>query len=361
MAGARGRPRPLVVVPLVLVLVLGLAVVGAFVWKRSHRTVLDEALGAVPASSLRVGFTDWAVVRTTLGAKLGGTPDREDVDAFIAQAYDSDYAAASSIDESASALQENFGFGPATARWEAYAQGRKGATMVLKVPDGTDFDVLRDHLEGAGYTRPKQEDGVWKGGADLVAGIDPTITPELQYVSLLADRDLVVSSDDPDYAASAARVAAGDGASFSSVPGVTEMATDLDRPGNAMFWGRDFACEDLAMSQADGNDEARATARVKQAGGVTPLAGFAMGMRPDRTLRVSGHFEDSERAGKNARTRAELAVGEAIGRGVSFSDTLTLSSSRVVGNDMVLDLRPRQETGFVLSALYDGPLLFATC
>ena len=35
---------------------------------------------------------------------------------------------------------------------------------------------------------PKDEDGVWRGGADLVAQIDPTITPELQYVVLLADQ-----------------------------------------------------------------------------------------------------------------------------------------------------------------------------
>lgn len=340
MASPGLRARTLVIVPMVLVLVLGLAVVGALLWKKSHRSVLEEAQGAVPASSLRVGFTDWAVVRTRLGVKLGDTPDREDVDGFISQAYDSDYAAASSIDESSAALQENFGFGPATAQWEAYAQGRKGATMVLKVPDGTDLGVLRDNL---------------------VAGIDPTITPELQYVAFLEDRGLVVSSDNPGYATSAARAAAGDGASFTSVPGVTDMASDLGQAAKAVVWGKDFACEDLAMSQADGDEEARATARAKQAGGVTPLAGFAMGMQPDRTLRVSGHFEDSDRVEKNARTRAKLAVGEATGRGTSFSDTLTLGSSRAVGSDMVLDLRPREMTGFVLSALYDGPLLFATC
>jgi hypothetical protein len=145
------------------------------------------------------------------------------------------------------------------------------------------------------------------------------------------------------------------------VPGVGDIANRLGDPANAMVWGKDFACTDLAMSQADDTAQADAENRVRQVGGVTPLAGLAMAMEPDRTLRVVEHFEDSERARKNLRPRAQLAVGEAIGRGGSFSDDLRLSSSKAVGNDVMLDLRPRAKTGFVLSALYDGPVLFATC
>jgi hypothetical protein len=86
-----------------------------------------------------------------------------------------------------------------------------------------------------------------------------------------------------------------------------------------------------------------------------------MAMLPDRTLRVVAHFEDSERAKKNLRSRARLAVGDAPGRGVSVADAFKLTSSGSRGRDVVLDLRPRQSTGYVLSALYDGPVLFATC
>ena len=177
-------------------LVAGLLVVGVVVWQRLDRTDLEEALDRVPASSLRVGFTDWAAVRSRLEADLGDTPDGEQVETLIQKAYDSDYGAASSIDDSAPALQENFGFSPATAQWEAFAQGREGATMVLKVADGADFDVLADNLRSAGYKKPKEDDGVWEGGADLMPEIDPTISPELQYVTLLEDQGLVVSSDD---------------------------------------------------------------------------------------------------------------------------------------------------------------------
>ncbi|MCW2761849.1 MAG: hypothetical protein JWR85_2050 [Marmoricola sp.] len=357
----RLRRHRSVVAAIVLVLVAGLLVVGTMVWKRATRGDLEEALELLPASSLRVGFTDWKVVRQRLQADVGDTPDRDAVEGLMQKAYDSDYAAASSIDESAAALQSKFGFSPATAQWEAFAQGREGAAMVLKVADGSDFDVLAGNLRAIGYDRPKEDDGVWQGGADLVVTIDPTISPELQYVVLLADQGLVVSSDNAAYAASAAKVASGDADSFAEVDGVPDMAGRLDDPANAMLWGKDFACTDLAMSGADEDAQAQAKTRVQQVGGVTPLAGLAMAMQPDRTLRVVAHFEDSDRAEKNLRPRAKLAVGEAIGRGGSFSDDFELVSSRAVGDDVLLDLRPREKTGFVLSALYDGPLLFATC
>ncbi len=354
-------PRSLLVAGLVLVLVAGLLVVGTLVWKRTQRTQLQEALAVVPASSLRVAFTDWAAVRRQLRLTLGDTPDAEAVAKLMTESYDTDFSAVSSIDESAAALQAIFGFSPATAQWEAFAQGRKGATMVLKVAEGSDFGVLADNLRTAGFTKPKEDDGVWEGGVDVVARLDPTITPELQYVALLADQGLVVTSDLPEFAATSARVAAGDGASFSSVDGVEDLAGHLDDPVNAMLWGQDFACTDLAMSSADDDAQTEADTRIAQVGGVTPLAGLAMAMSPDRSLRVVEHFEDSERARKNLRPRAELAVGEAIGRGGSFADDFTLTSSKAIDRDVVLDLSPRTPDGFVLSALYDGPLLFATC
>jgi hypothetical protein len=356
--------RRFFVIGLALVLVLGalaVGVVGVEVWKRLHRTPLDEALHAVPAASLRVGFTDWGVVRREMHADLGNRPSSSRIEAFIAKAYDKDYTAASSIDSAAAAMDEKFGFGPADAQWEAYAQGRKGATMVVKVADGADFDVLADHLRSDGYTEPKADDGVWKGGADLVAELDPTLTPEVQYVALLKEQGLVVSSDNAGYAAQAAAVAQGDGDSVASVDGVQDMAGQLHDPANAMFWASDFACEDLAMSQAGQDDQDRGKQLVQRAGGVTPLDGFAMGMLPDRTLRVVAHFEDSERAEKNLRSRARLAVGDAPGRGVDFSDDFRLTTSKASGSEVVLDLRPKESTGYVLSALYDGPLLFATC
>ena len=246
------------VAALVLVVLAGLLVVGVVVWQRLHRTDLEQALDAVPASSLRVSYTDWTAVRSRLRAELGDTPGTEAVEKLIQQAYDSDYGSASSIVDSAPALQQNFGFSPATAQWEAFAQGRQGAAMVLKVAAGADFDILADNLRSAGYKKPKEDDGVWEGGVDLMPEIDPSISPELQYVALLEDEGLVVSSDTADFAEKAARVASGEANSFASVTGVSEMAGQLGDPANAMIWGKDFACTDLAMSRADERTRPRA-------------------------------------------------------------------------------------------------------
>ena len=353
--------RRYLVLGLALVLVAGLLVAGVLVFQQRNRSHLQDALDSVPKGSLRVGFTDWGVVRQEVKARLGDDPDSDRIDDFVNTAYDRDYTAASSLDAAAVAMHEKFGFGPVNAQWETYAQARGGATMVLKVAEGTDFDVLAANLRSAGYTRPKDDDGVWFGGADLVASLDPSLTPEVQYVALLEDQGLVVSSDTSSYAARTAKVASGDGDSAASVDGVTDMAEKLGDPANAMVWTGDFACEDLAMSRADKSDQARAEDLVRAAGGVTPLDGLAMGMLADRTLRVVAHFEDGDRAEENLRSRARLAVGDAPGRGVSFADDFELTGSRSSGNDVVLDLQPKQSTGYVLSALYDGPVLFATC
>ncbi len=356
----RSRGRTVLVAALALVLVAGALVAGTWLWRRAHRTPLEEALAVVPASSKRVAFTDWAMVRDRLGSKVDAGSSRAEVDAFLGKAYDTDFAAASSVDEAGGALQEKFGFSPATAAWEAFAQGREGATMVLSLP-GADFGRLADKLSGLGFRKPSEDDGVWRGGVDLVAAIDPTITPELQYVALLADQHLVVTSDTLGYAGKAARVAAGDGDAAASVDGVGDLADGLGNVANAVLWTGDFACEDLAMSQADEEDQQLADRLIGRAGGVSPLNGLAMGMSRDRALHVVAAFEDSDRARHDLRPRAVLAVGEAVGRAGSFADDFRLVSSKAVGRTVRLVLRPKSRTAYVLSAVYDGPVIFASC
>ncbi len=149
---------------------------------------VEQALHAVPAGAKRIGFTDWGVVRREVNAELGDDPSSGRIDDFVTKAYDRDFTAASSVDSAAVAMHKLFGFGPVNAQWEAFAQGTQGAAMVVKVADGTDFDVLADNLRTDGYTKPKDDDGVWEGGADLVASLDGTLSPEVQYVALLEDQ-----------------------------------------------------------------------------------------------------------------------------------------------------------------------------
>lgn len=359
MVAGRGRTIALTVI---LVVVLGtLVTVGARFWADRNRTDLRRALDVVPSSTLRLSFTDWSAVRSALRSHPGNDPSDAAIDDLISRGYDRDLTAVSSIDDSAKALQEHFGFSPATMDWEAYAQGRSGATMVVRMPDGFDFDTVTRKLASAGFTRPKHDDGVWNGGIDLVAALDMTITPELQYVAVLADHHLIVTSDTESYAKRAAAVAGGHGRSLGDVSSVRDAVAPLDEPAAAMVWAEDFACSDLAMSQAATDDQDTANALVAKAGELTPLSGLVMALDPDRTLTVSELFESRRAAKENLRPRAELVVGPAPGRGGSFSDDLRLTRSHTDGSTVQLVLRPREKTGFVLSALDSGPVLFATC
>ena len=66
--------------------------------------------------------------------------------------------------------------------------------MVLRVDDDVDFADLRDNLRRINYKQPAHADGVWRGGVDLVSSLDGTLTPELQYVVLLADHGFNAST-----------------------------------------------------------------------------------------------------------------------------------------------------------------------
>lgn len=357
------RRRTVVVAAVVVavVVVLLVAVVGRKVWQDAHRSALRQAVDVVPASTMRLAFTDWAAVRRALDVPDRSRPSDAQIESLTSKAYDTDLSAASSIDEATAALQEHFAFSPATADWEAFAQSDEGATMVVRMPNDFDLDRVRDHLDDLGFTKPSDPDGVWLGGVDLVAAIDPTITPELQYVAVLGDEHLIVTSDTEDYAKHAAAVARGDATSLGDVASGRDLADAVTDPAAAMMWPRDFACSDLAMSQADQDSQDQADQLVTQAGKVTPLSGLVMALGEDRTLTVAELFEDADQAKENLRARARLAVGEAPGRGGRFSDDLELTSSRTDGAAVVLELQPRQRTGFVLSALDNGPVLFATC
>lgn len=356
-----GRRR-LLAAAVALVVLVAAVVVGVVVWQRAHRTDMERALGLVPASTKRFAFTDWSLVRRTLHAHLGAHPSGDQVQNLMDKAYDKDLSAASSINDSAPALQTRYGFSPVNAQWEAYAQSKQGATMVLRTDDDVDFDRLAKALADLGYKKPSSDTGVWNGGADLVSSIDSTLSPELQYVVLLKDQHLVVSSDNKQYAEVAGKVAQGDADSLAGVDGVDSVADQAAEPAAAILWSRDFACQDLAMSQADPDAQQQADQLIAKAGGVTPLTGLVMALSPNRDLTVVEGFESGDQARSNLAARARLAVGDAVGRGEStFADDYQLTESRTAGSTVKLRLHPKDPDAYVLSALYDGPVIFATC
>ncbi|GGF43914.1 hypothetical protein GCM10011519_17180 [Marmoricola endophyticus] len=357
----RSASRRRVVLAAVLVVVV---VVAGLLVVRELRggSDLQQALATAPAGTKRVAFTDWAAVRERV-ARSRAPIAASRVDTLLERGYDRDLTSSSSIADSGSALATNLGFGPGNADWEAYGIAPEGAAMVLRMDDSVDFDGLEDKLRSAGYDAPG-DDGVWDGGADLVSSIDPTITPELQYVALDAGRHLVVSSDTASYAAKALRSATGDADSLaSSDAGSTAraLAGRVEGLASAVVWPGDYACSDLSMSQAAPEDERSAEDRVSDVGGVAPLDSLVIGERADGDVRVAMAFESGDQAEENLRPRAELVVGEDPSRPQPVGETYRLTRSRTDGDAVLLDLRPRPDVGAGLSGITSGPVLFATC
>jgi uncharacterized membrane protein len=356
------RLRLVVVAVLVLAVLAVAALAGKVLWDRAHRSALEKALGHLPADTERVSWTDWAAVRKALHVRTSTSQEPSAVADWLERSYDKDLSAASSIDDSAEAMQRSYGFSPGNADWEAYTQAEAGAAMVLRPVSGVGFDELADRLRALGYRAPSSDTGVWSGGSDLVTSIDPSLTPEVQYVVLLADQHLVVTSDSASYVATAAKAARGDAKTLADVSSVVDMVGHVPEPAAAVVWTRDFACSDLAMSQADQDARDQARQLVTEAGRVDPLSGLVMALSPERTLTVAEQFDSGRQARDNLGARAKLAVGPEVGRSdANFADDFRLTSSRTRGSTVLLTLRPRTGNDFPLSSIYDGPVVFATC
>ncbi|MCF6376210.1 hypothetical protein L2K70_01190 [Nocardioides KLBMP 9356] len=330
-------------------------VAGALVaWRLlAPTTPIEEALGYVPADASRVSWTDWGAVRRELGADVDARSSGEEVDAFVTEAFGADLSSMSALGTSASTMQTELGFSPASLRWELLAQSTRGAVEVLGVGEGTSFDELADRLADAGWTEPDEDDGVWVGGPDVVAGVG-SLTPELQHFVLLADRGVVLASDQAPYLEQV--VEADDGATDD----MRAVVRALGEPVAAAVYDGDYVCERLAMAQADEDDQAEADQLLAAAGDVHPLTGFAMGVLPGGDLRAVMQVEDADDAPGDADARAQLAAGPAPGQGGDFTDRFSVEAASSDGREITLDLEPEEGT-YVLSDLTSGPVLFATC
>jgi hypothetical protein len=346
---------------LLVVVLVAVGVVGGVRWWRdSHRTDLEDAMARAPHDAQRFSWTDWAAVRQELGGDLDERSSSSALTDFLDKGYDADLTSTSALVQSAPVLQVLYGFSPASVDWELFSQSDTGAVVMLHLPASYDFDALADRLTDLGYTPPEDDTGVWVGGEDLLAelgvGTDG-ITPELNHIALDAEDGLVLTSDSPDYLGQAMDDALGDGA---AVEGLDEVVEASAEPLSAAIYTGDYACENLAMSQADGGDQARADELIEAAGGVNPMTGFAMTVQPDRAVRVAMSFESDDQARANADARAELASGPAVGQGGDFADRFDLGPVQADGSVVTMELRP-VEGQYVLSDLSTGPVLFATC
>ena len=242
---------------------------------------------------------------------------------------------------------------------ETLGQSRTGQVVVLRVSDDVDLAGVEQRLRALGYRAPvdgRGSGGTWTGSADLVATLDPSLTPVFQNAAVLEDERLVLLSDRPGAVSRAAEVVRGDTPALDE-PQLVSSAGDAV---TAVLWAGDFACEDLSMSSADAEDQSVAEDLVRKAGGVTPVTGLVVAAQPDETIRVALEFENADQASENLQPRVDLAAGEAPGQGGSFADRFTVTSGEADGDTVVLELEPRDES-FVFSDLTSGPVLFVTC
>ena len=353
-----------------VVYVAGLLVVvvlaGVVAWRLlGASTRYEQALGTLPASTLRTTYTDWAAVRTSAdGDGLGAGSSRDRVQAFLTRAYDLDLTSGSAVADSTYALQQKLGFSPLDAQWEAFGQGKDGQVDVLRVDDSVDLAGVERRLRTLGYTPPRGgsgSGGTWAGGADLVAQIDADLSPVQQNIAVLADQHLVVMSDNAAYLSASTSVVKGSGKALTDDEGVSSLAKAAGDPVAATQWTSTFACEDLSMGSADEEDQRAGDDLVAKAGDVSPLAGLVMAQQADRSLVFGLHFETSDQAARNLQPRVDLAAGSAPGQGGSFGDRFTIASGQADGQDVVLTTEPTRRNAAVLSDLTSGPVLFATC
>lgn len=321
------------------VLLGALAWVGYAVWLRP--TEFARASSLLPASTLRVTWTDWAGLRD----ELGSLSTQELIDRDLTT---------SSLLSSAAEIKQGLGFSPLDAQWELMGQGRDGLALVLKFDD---VEKVADGLEEAGYSRPDSDDldgASWRGSTDLLNGMGLT-TFELTNVAFLADEGLMIASDRAPYLADAVKTAKGDEDGLD----LDGLAPDGDPLALTAFVD-DYACEALSMTQADDDAQTVAASLISEAGGVSPLKGYLVAMEPDGVMSIVLAFEDEDQAERNLDPRRALAGAEDPGQGIAYPDSFRLTDAVASGHHVVITAKATKD-GYPLTNLTTGPVLLASC
>ena len=348
-------------VALVVVVAVALVAAGLAWWSlRGPSSPYADALDTLGEDTLRSTFTDWSRVEEEVDVPdVEEARDTAAVDEFLGRAYDADLVTGSSQLDVIRGLALTFGYTPAQAEWEAYGQSREGAVDVLKMTDEVDFEEVARNLEEAGYDEPAEDDGVWRGSGDLVVEFEQPMSTLQINVLLLADERMILTSDAVGYLEDTAAVIRGDAPSLRDVPGVDPLVGAVEQAVSAQMWARDFACEDLAMTQADAVDQAEGARLVEQAGGVHPLDGLVIARTGGDDATIAMWFDSEADADADLQPRTDLARGPAPGQGGDFGDRFAVEESRVDGR--LVTMRIRAESESLMGDLGQGPVLYAAC
>ena len=186
---------------------------------------------------------------------------------------------------------------------------------------------------------------MWSGGPDVASRAG--LSPQFQYVALLADEHLLVASDAQAYAETALDTVRGDA---DAVAGLDPLVTASADSASALVYSGEYACRALALAGADPSEQAAGEALVEQAGDVHPLTGFALAATSAVDVRALLLYDDGDDASDDLDARVELASGPAVGQGGDFAERFALAGANADGPLITLDLE-RREGAYVLSDL----------
>ncbi|MCL2542152.1 MAG: hypothetical protein FWE71_06780 [Nocardioidaceae bacterium] len=343
----------------ILAVAVGLLVVVAagVIWVRARSgpdSRLAAAMALAPSTAVRFSWTDWTAVRSAL--HVSSADADQNMGGFLNKAFDADLSSQSALVDSARTMDDKYGVSPANLSWELYSQGTDGALLQMGLPSSVDLGDLRDTLERLGYHKPASDDGVWTTPGDDLTAIGD-ITPELANLTIDSSDHVLAASDSAAFLSTWRDHQRGPAKGDDSIDQV--VATVGDARTAAVYDG-DFACQSLAMNQADESDQATGARLITEAGEINPLDAFAMAYEPSGDVRVAMAFESADQARTNADSRSKLAVGPAPGQGGTFQDRFKLGPVTADNDVVSMTLHPRPDN-YVLSDLSTGPLLFASC
>ncbi len=330
------------------------------------RPPLLAGLDALPADTETANLTDWERVRDLLDVPVGDADDPAVLRGVLSQGFSTDLVGASPLAGAAPVMAADYGWSVAAADWEAFGQSRDGAVVVVDL--GTvDPDVVVAGLDDVGYTAPtthRDTGGVWTGGPDLLASVDPALTPLLGYVAVLADDGLVLFSDDADYAAHVVSVARGEAASMAAEPDVAATVLRLSDDPVAVVHTGDRGCTVTSLRSASPDDRVAAQRLVAAGEPLVAYDALGLGLRlsdDGSALDVAMSFADPAVAAAQERVRAALAQGDALAQGGTWAERFDRVDATVAGPVLVLTLEGADRRARLLSDLGTGGLLFASC
>ena len=327
--------------------------------RTSHeaRAPLAQALDLLPPDTRVAGFTDWALIRSTLG--FDNVTTALDRDTLLSNAFERDLSARSILENFTPTMVAKYGWSVADLRWEMYGQATTGAVLAAGMNDDLKADAVVSGLRKLGYV---QKRGSWSLGPDKLALAAPGLPETFVNIAVLGDERLIIASDSSSYLEGVIAMHRHHGKSLAAIAAIRQTASPLLGAQSAVIQVRNDACKSTGLTGEPATVQAQGRNTVKPLG---KLASVTYGARAifdragDQRLRFSLTFDSAAVATRQLQLRSALTKGSFVGRTGQIGDVLTLTSAQTNGPNATLDFDVDTDKGSFMDG--NGPLLFAAC